>query len=53
MNDYLKHICIESTEMIIGDVNVNTLSNTIDSEDYLNCLSEFGFQFYINEYTKS
>lgn len=38
--------------MIIGDVNIDTIKPSIDSENYINVLCEFGFKSYINEITR-
>lgn len=51
LNNYLS-LCKERNEIFLGDINIDILSTTQESLDYLNVMSEFGFISFINTYTR-
>lgn len=52
LKSYIKHIKKTDYSLIIGDVNIDILSENINSYEYLDILSENGFISQINKYTR-
>lgn len=50
--NYLNHRCIYQNEIIIGDININIIQDSIHATCYLNNLYQAGFLSCINDYTR-
>lgn len=51
--EYLHGYCNKTNEIIMGDLNINTLAINQVSSDYLNCLYQHGFLPCITSHTRS
>lgn len=52
LDKYIHHIYVESTEVVVGDINANILSSDTEATNYLNLFSENGYQSCINKTTR-
>lgn len=50
--NYLSEIEKNDMHIIVGDININILSDTDYVEEYKNILNSFGYISYINDYTR-
>ncbi|CAH1109063.1 unnamed protein product [Psylliodes chrysocephalus] len=52
LGQYLQNTHLEETEIIVGDINIDILTSSEESNDYLNILYEFGFISTINKFIR-
>lgn len=52
LSDYVANENSSDYHVIVGDININLLSNHEDIDEYRNILSSFGYESYINDITR-
>jgi len=53
LDNYLSDNDFKSNHINCGDININLLSNSYDSNAYLNTMAKFGYTSTINDFTRA